>query len=105
MPNGRDPKDLSVVSRNCERFIRCMNDRTPPGVRILFGGPALTRHLVRTFLTDQRTWRTAIYIRDQHLDGRAAKVNREKCAAFGSHCAAAARTARRFSVGRRCGRC
>ena len=50
MPNRRDPKDLSVVTRNCERLIRCMNDRTPPGVRILFGGPALTRHLVRNML-------------------------------------------------------
>jgi hypothetical protein len=105
MPNRRDPKDLSVVSRNCARFIGCMNDRTPPGVRILFGGPALTHHLVRTFLTDQRAWRTALYIRDQHLDRGAAEVNREECAARGSHCAAAARTARRFSVGRRCGRC
>jgi hypothetical protein len=102
---GGDSENLNRRPSYFERFADRRSNRLPPDVWILFNGAACRTLCNAACTTGQSEWAAALCIKDEDLDRGAAEVNREECAARGSHCAAAARTARRFSVGRRCGRC
>ena len=90
MAIGGDPENLNRRPSNFERFAHRGSNRLPPDVWILFNGAACRTLCNAACTTGQGERAAALCIKDEDLDRGAPEVNREKCAARGIHCAAAA---------------